>query len=472
MPIETDNVKILVVDDDAVIRAILGRYLSLQNHPVAFAADGEEALQALEQNSDIGLVITDMEMPKINGFDLIQNMRKKQILIPVIVLTGYADPENRMAEALLELDVKRVLSKPVDLVLLLENIKDAWKDYLRETCQAQEDKKNRAVWENTNLIMREIMARQSAEITRLKKERDAVLRENQRIKMILEAFMQSEDVGIAICALNRGQFRYHNLAFKNLLKIDCQEGIVEVLSHPAVVSSGFSAKYLKFEGKRLDSNVEIAGKTIQLIANPIANGDSLEGQEVLLLALDITEKIFVEKLERQKSFDRERLLLELVEKEKRASLTDKLTGVDNRRSFDKAFSALVESGQVFTMAIFDIDHFKKVNDEYGHPVGDQVLTALANRLKKSFSGFLARYGGEEFVAILPDCVDVMVAERIRLGASGCYCLEGGVNLEITVSAGAGVFSPEMSLDEFFKQVDDSLYAAKEAGRNRLVCAKK
>ena len=471
MSIRTNNVKILVVDDDAVIRAILGRYLSAQNYQLVFAADGEEALRVLEQNSDIGLVITDMEMPKMNGFDLIQNMRKKQVQIPVIVLTGYADPENRMAEALLELDVKRVLGKPVDFVLLLDNIKEAWSEYLREACLAQEDKKNRTVWENTNSVMREIMARQSAEIARLKKEQEDLRHEKQKIERILDAFMQSEDLGIAICSLNHGQFRYHNRAFQDLLGINCQGGILDILSHPAVVVSGLSEKYLRFEGKRLDFNVEISGKTIQLITNPIADGNSIETQEVLLLALDVTEKIFVEKLERQKSFDRERLLSELVEAEKKASLTDKLTGVGNRRSFDEAFSALVESGQIFTLAIFDIDHFKRVNDEYGHQAGDQVLAALASRLKKSFDGFLARYGGEEFAAILPDCADSSVVERIRLGACGRYHLEG-VDITVTVSAGAGVFSPEMDSAEFFKQIDSSLYAAKAAGRNRLVRVKK
>lgn len=152
--------------------------------------------------------------------------------------------------------------------------------------------------------------------------------------------------------------------------------------------------------------------------------------------------------------------------------TDPLTGLPNRRAFSAALNAAIaqcgERGTPVALAMVDIDHFKTINDMHGHDVGDEVLVALSALLRAHVAGRgrVARLGGEEFVLLLPDC-DI---ERARLQ---CEFLREEVallpiNLPLTVSIGVTALrvgeSPEIGL----RRADQALYAAKHAGRNRVV----
>jgi diguanylate cyclase (GGDEF)-like protein len=124
--------------------------------------------------------------------------------------------------------------------------------------------------------------------------------------------------------------------------------------------------------------------------------------------------------------------------------------------------------------LFDIDHFKDVNDNHGHLAGDQVLTTLANLVKAHIrrEDFLARYGGEEFMVILPE-IDraraLVAAEKIRVLVSEQAIIYDGKRIPISVSVGVATFDPGMvDLEAFIKEADRNLYEAKERGRNRVV----
>ncbi|MFC3798837.1 diguanylate cyclase [Cohnella sp. GCM10012308] len=155
--------------------------------------------------------------------------------------------------------------------------------------------------------------------------------------------------------------------------------------------------------------------------------------------------------------------------------TDPLTGLRNRRFFKESLAALQEaytqSGQPFSLLILDIDHFKKINDTYGHPVGDLVLASLA-ALLRSESGpadIAARYGGEEFVVLMPgaDRASVIDAsERYRAGVEAASW-EG---LRITISVGAATISPGDTDETLVNRADQALYASKSGGRNRVTHA--
>jgi diguanylate cyclase (GGDEF)-like protein len=155
---------------------------------------------------------------------------------------------------------------------------------------------------------------------------------------------------------------------------------------------------------------------------------------------------------------------------------DSLTGLRNRRWFDENFQRFVDrhqrSGHPLSLIMFDVDHFKKFNDTYGHAAGDRVLTAVGRAVDTRLrpSDFGARYGGEEFVII---CLETdlaggfVAAERLRQKVSlmPLQSIEGATLPCVTVSLGVGQLITDETAAHFIKRVDDALYRAKNRGRN-------
>lgn len=162
------------------------------------------------------------------------------------------------------------------------------------------------------------------------------------------------------------------------------------------------------------------------------------------------------------------------------STTDFLTGLNNVRQFDSVWNTLInnatEKDERLSLLMIDIDHFKKVNDTYGHPIGDKVLAELGKILTHASRSFdiVSRNGGEEFSVILPDCPQqqaVELAERIREKVEAHeFRISSTESIHITISVGVATY-PETVPDtaEIFVSADDCLYKAKRTGRNR-VCA--
>lgn len=162
---------------------------------------------------------------------------------------------------------------------------------------------------------------------------------------------------------------------------------------------------------------------------------------------------------------------------------DGLTGINNRSHFIEAAPVLLElcrrHEHPISAFMVDIDHFKQINDRYGHPEGDEVIRLVADsmRTKLRNTDLLARYGGEEFVVILPETpphAAVGVAESVRRTiAEKALALGAGRSIRITISigvAGYGLLPDDIGLEELLKQADTRLYEAKEGGRNRVVAA--
>lgn len=160
---------------------------------------------------------------------------------------------------------------------------------------------------------------------------------------------------------------------------------------------------------------------------------------------------------------------------------DSLTGIRNRRHFDKKYQAEVRRSRrehtELSVVILDIDHFKKINDEYGHLVGDECIKAVARIMAehvKRPSDDVCRYGGEEFTFILPNTDQAgasQLVECVRAKIENTPIASAGGNINMTISAGicTGVMRPEQQENALLDAADQCLYQAKKAGRNR-VCA--
>ncbi len=178
----------------------------------------------------------------------------------------------------------------------------------------------------------------------------------------------------------------------------------------------------------------------------------------------------------------ERLAKELGEANGRLremAFKDGLTGLFNHRYFqesmDRELGRALRYGRPLALVLFDIDHFKKVNDTYGHPAGDAVLRDLADLARKTVrsSDMVARYGGEEFAIILPETDRKgagILADRLRQLIEGMTIEAGGKSIRVTISAGVAAYEPGAEGGEKSKLIgaaDKALYNSKSSGRNRI-----
>lgn len=158
------------------------------------------------------------------------------------------------------------------------------------------------------------------------------------------------------------------------------------------------------------------------------------------------------------------------------AMTDTLTGLPNRRLFELVFrqeaAKSLRNKEPLALVMLDIDHFKQVNDTWGHGVGDEVLRHFAHVFGDAVrsGSFIARIGGEEFVLLLPntlldDAADV--AERVRQSVGHREYLHKDQSLKITVSAGVTMVDLALSVDDAYRRADAALYTAKHGGRNRV-----
>jgi len=162
--------------------------------------------------------------------------------------------------------------------------------------------------------------------------------------------------------------------------------------------------------------------------------------------------------------------------------TDPLTGLLNRRAFLRAFIRLVEllptsrdqrHGSLEALAVFfiDLDHFKSINDKYGHAVGDEVLQTVSEAIRETIrdSDVVCRWGGEEIVVALPNvCTDeaMLVAEKVRQAIADLIFSE--FELQVTTSIGISCATERVNHESLIKMADEAVYQAKSQGRNRVV----
>ena len=271
-----------------------------------------------------------------------------------------------------------------------------------------------------------------------------------------------------------------NLFFQKTLIQGVIEQERDELKNIILIMAGTLTSFLDIGGE-FDSNLDSYAKQLQVVK------DIHEIQTVrdLLLKETLSLKGHTARMIKEVRQANQRVesanqkiekLKQQMEKIKQEISIDPLTRVDNRRAFDvkikHEFASFKRYGSKSSMIMIDIDHFKMVNDTYGHRTGDGVLRVVAGIIKKEIRDIdsLARYGGEEFAVILPHTLlssALEVAERLRAKVEESRFSYKGKQFSVTISLGVGEIREDDTLESFIQRVDEALYAAKNAGRNQV-----
>jgi diguanylate cyclase len=241
----------------------------------------------------------------------------------------------------------------------------------------------------------------------------------------------------------------------------------------AAAAAGYAASYTESltEGARSLSAIDLAAEARAIVTDLIAQTKWMADHTTNLEASLADASAELSSLRSE------------LEKANSESATDALTSLPNRRSFDsrltRAVAEAAASHEPLSLAFCDVDHFKQFNDTWGHHLGDEVLRFIGMQMAKHFgdAGLPARFGGEEFVVLLPkhdSAMAVKVVERFCdvLRARVLKVRSDGREIgKVTLSVGVATLLPEENEKTLVERADQAMYAAKQGGRNRVVCAK-
>lgn len=224
------------------------------------------------------------------------------------------------------------------------------------------------------------------------------------------------------------------------------------------------------EARTFERYSRVLHRTFHVTAFPVSE------DEFATIFIDISEMTALRERMKEKQFELEELNLALYKE----SITDPGTKLFNRRYIlellSKEVSRTERNKKPLSVALLDIDFFKRVNDTYGHQAGDYVLEQFSTRLQQwtREMDYVGRYGGEEFLLIFPETdleIASQVLDRIRWQMESLPFQIGEVNLQITFSAGVAVYQGE-AIHQLLMRVDERLYAAKDSGRNQVIWVEK
>ena len=454
------SARVLVVDDIAVNVKLLEAKLMAEYFEVITAFNGEDGIaRAEEENPDI--ILLDVMMPGLDGYETCRRLKASETTkhIPVVMVTALDQQSDRVKG--IEAGADDFLTKPVDDVELFARIKSL----VRVKLMSDE------------LRLRQTTGREFGVIP----QSDAGKNEFDDVKILV---VEDRDVYVhqlreALDPQYEVDVDTHPDEALFRLKLDQDYDL-------AIVSLGLQDR----DGLRLCSQIRSMDESRQL---PILILVGPQDRERMVRGLEMGVSDYIshpidgnELMARVKAQIRRKRYQDQLREDFQSSIemaiTDQLTGLYNRRYLSSHLSNLVEEthekGATISCLILDIDYFKKVNDTYGHDVGDQVLIEFARRISKNVRGMdlACRYGGEEFVIIMPE-TDIsfahMVAERLRQDvAMAPFQIDADVSqLDITVSIGVTASEGDGdSADEFLKRADQALYQAKKDGRNKVVAA--
>ncbi|MFK8251087.1 PleD family two-component system response regulator [Ancylobacter terrae] len=452
--------RVLVVDDVPTNVKLLEARLTADYFDVVTASNGHEAL-AICARGQCDIVLLDVMMPGMDGFEVARQIRGNPAThhLPIIMVTALDEPVDRVRG--IESGADDFITKPFDDVALLTRVRSLAR---------------------LKMVMDELRMRAAAA---------------QEIGLgdPLAGVLAEPGTGGSVMLVEDRPSAAESVAgmLRTQQNVDCEPDAQEALFRLAegsydlaIVSLGLSG----FDALRLCSQIRSIERTRYL---PILLLAESEERERILRGLDIGVNDYVvrpidrnELLARARTQVRRRRYTERlrdnVQHSIELAITDGLTGLNNRRYLESNLAAMVDQagarGLPLSLMVIDIDHFKSINDKWGHAAGDEVLRDFAARLRRNVRNvdLACRYGGEEFVVAMPDTdLDVAgrVAERLRARIeSELFPIQpGSQRLKVTTSIGiASRLGPGEDAFALLRRADEALYRAKREGRNRVVAA--
>lgn len=483
--------KILVVDDSKVIRQKLSSVLTDAGYEVTMAEDGILGLEILNSDSaDFDLLFLDIDMPNLSGLQVCRMLRNepKYEDFPIIMLTG-RDQKKDMYWGK-EAGATAYMTKPFKDEELLAKVSEVLKMSGGKAAQQDASEPNIAVDQDKDVLFKagELQEIQLFKMSLINKIYQISMSQQDlketcsRIADIyssvidfdLATFLISDEENIKMFVFVKGPVtrKFFKAVkdgtrdeFENKFDEDLKWDLVEVdLSDPgqliikpggAEVPKGFKTFLLESSGEAFGILTLARGEGGEFSQDEISMCDIINSQSALVINN-----------------------VRMYEKIKRFAVADGLTGLYNHRYFqeqlEKEYSRARRFNISLSMIMIDLDHFKQINDTYGHQQGDIILKGVAAIVKRCVRDIdlVARYGGEEFAIILPETPKknaVVVAERIREAVAKTEFYAGDTLLQVRASLGVSGH-PDDDIKtrlDLVAKADKALYSAKEQGRDRV-----
>ncbi len=449
------SARILVVDDIEANVRLLEAKLTAEYYEVTTAMDGPTAL-AMAAKDLPDIILLDVMMPGMDGFTVCRKLKEDPVTrhIPVVLITALDGRADRIQG--LESGASDFLTKPIDDVMLFARVRSLTR---------------------FKLVIDELRQREAS---------------GRRIGVIAGAAARLDGLGGRVLIVDDNERQAQRLAAEMSVE---HRPVVESDPEKAKVSAGgpvdlviVNAAAKGFDGLRFTASLRSEERTRQLPVLAMVDPDD-RGRMVKALEIGVNDILsrpvdpqelaarVKTQIQRKRYTD---YLRNNLDHSLELAVTDQLTGLHNRRYMNGQLDSLVKravmGGEPVSALLIDIDFFKKINDTFGHDIGDEVLREFALRLASNVRAIdlPCRFGGEEFVVVMPDTAladALRIAERIRNNVAGSpfKVAQGQELLTVTISVGVSATAGQGDTPEaLLKRADEGVYQAKASGRNAVV----
>jgi two-component system, cell cycle response regulator len=449
------SARILVVDDIEANVRLLEAKLTAEYYEVSTAMDGPTAL-AMAAKDLPDIILLDVMMPGMDGFTVCRKLKEDPVTrhIPVVLITALDGRADRIQG--LESGASDFLTKPIDDVMLFARVRSLTR---------------------FKLVIDELRQREAS---------------GRRIGVIAGAAARLDGLGGRVLIVDDNERQGQRLAAEMSVE---HRPVVESDPEKAKISAGgpvdlviVNAAAKGFDGLRFTASLRSEERTRQLPVLAMVDPDD-RGRMVKALEIGVNDILsrpvdpqelaarVKTQIQRKRYTD---YLRNNLDHSLELAVTDQLTGLHNRRYMNGQLDSLVKraamGGEPVSALLIDIDFFKKINDTFGHDIGDEVLREFALRLASNVRAIdlPCRFGGEEFVVVMPDTAladALRIAERIRNNVAGSpfKVAQGQEMLTVTISVGVSATTGQGDTPEaLLKRADEGVYQAKASGRNAVV----